>query len=252
MLGVAADAAGEPVEIASMKSPAAFPLLVLAGLTGGIAGGVAGASVALMLGSPSASVPRPIAPQHTPSAEDAALVARVAGLEEQCRALQDRHARLEALQMAASRAPAAPAVSSEDLEALRAELESARAGAPEPRPADLEDQVAEALTAIRREERAAAIRDRQERRLERLDEVLPQLEQRLGLTRYQSGRMRTALEDRYEREAELMSLWQGGAGDEVVRQRKQADAEAFRDDLASFLTEDQLQGFWSGGGEGGK
>ena len=64
--------------------------------------------------------------------------------------------------------------------------------------------------------------------------------------------MRTALEARYEREAQLLSLWQEGAGDEVVVQRKQAHAEAFRDELASFLTEDQLQGFWSGGGEGGK
>jgi hypothetical protein len=252
MLGAAASSAGELVEVASMKSPSPFPLLVLVGLTAGIAGGVAGAAVALLLGSPAADAPRLVAPQHAASAQDAALAARVAGLEERGRALQEQFARLEALQVAASRAPAEPGVSPADLEALRAELERALAGKPEPRPADLEAQVADALTTIRREERAEAYRGQRERRLERLDEVLPQLEQRLGLTRYQSGRMRTALEARYEREAELLSLWQGGAGDEVVGQQKQADAEAFREELASFLTEDQLQGFWSGGGEGGK
>jgi hypothetical protein len=252
MLGVAADAAGEPVEVASMKSSSPFPLLVLVGLTGGIAGGAAGVAVALLLGSPSADAPRRVVPRHTAPAQDAALVARVVGLEEQGRALQEQLARLEALQVAASRAPAEPAVSPEDLEALRAELESALAGAAAPPSTDLEAQVADALTTIRREERAEAYRGQHERRLERLDEVLPQLEQRLGLTRYQTSRMRTALESRYEREAELLSLWQGGAGDEVVGQQKQADSDAFRDELASFLTEDQLQSFWSGGGESGK
>ena len=235
-----------------MQSPSPFPLLVLVGLTGGIAGGAAGAAVALLLGSPSADAPPPVAPQHTASAQDAALVARVAGLEEQGRALQDELARLEALQAAASRAPAGPVVSPEDLEALRAELESAVAGAAVPRSVDLEAQVADALTTIRREERAEVYRGQQERRLERLDEVLPRLEQRLVLTRYQSSRMRRALTDRYEREAELLGLWQEGASDEVVGQQKRADAEAFRDELASFLTEDQLEGFWSDGGRGGK
>jgi hypothetical protein len=237
-----------------MKSPSSSQLLVPVGLMAGIAGGIAGAAVAFLLGPPAAEAPRPLAPQLTAPPQDAALVARIADLEEQGRSLREELARIETTVAAASRVPVEPDVSPEDLEALRDELERALAGMPasEPRAAALEEQVAEALTRIRREERAGTIRDQQERRLERLDEVLPQLEQRLGLTRYQSSRMRTALIDRYEREAEMLRMWQDGAGDQAVGQQKRADAEAFRDELASFLDEDQLQGFWSGAEGAGK
>ena len=56
---------------------------------------------------------------------------------------------------------------------------------------------------------------------------------------------RTALLAQYDRDTALTQLWDQGASDEVLGEQKQADGAAFTDDLGAFLSDQQLQTFWS-------
>ncbi len=105
----------------------------------------------------------------------------------------------------------------------------------------LEQQVAEVLNNVRQEERTSKIKAYRDSRVERLDATVSKLEERLGLSGYQSSELRGALESQLEREAEVIALWEAGASDEELGARKQADQEAHQVELQTILTFEQLQ-----------
>lgn len=225
-----------------MKS--AFPLLLLPLAV--VAGGVAGAGVALLLGSRSAGPEGSlVAPAGTANAE---LAARVEALVAENRALRER---LEVLELRPAVEARAPVVSldglvpQEEFDAFKDSVEQALAGlgGASPPAGGLKEQVAEALGTIRKEERVQSVKASQERRVAGLDETMPKLEERLGLSPYQSGRLRSALLAQYEREAELIRLWEQSVDDELLGQRKTDDLRTFSDELAGFLSEEQLDAF---------
>lgn len=236
-----------------MKSSALVPFLGLALLAGAAAGAVTVVLVRAPSGAPpeTAALPAPVA---APPAE---LVARLDALAAENRALRDRLSMLELRRAAEGRAPALAAegyVSREDFDSFRAELERSLAGLGAlPRESGVfEERVADALTTIRQEERVEAVRGRQEQRLQALDDTVRQLERRLQLTPFQSGRMRSALLDQYARDEALIQQWQDGADDQTLGELKRGNAEALRNDLSGFLTQQQLEAFGNRGGGGEK
>ena len=70
--------------------------------------------------------------------------------------------------------------------------------------------------------------------------------------RVQSGEMRTALEARYEREADLTMRWEAGEATEALGEQKRTDYETHQADLALILTPEQLATYRSRRGGGGK
>jgi hypothetical protein len=109
-----------------------------------------------------------------------------------------------------------------------------------------QERVAETLTRIRREERLEAVRTTLEEQPTALEETLPKYEEWLGLSGYPSGQMRLALEGKFERDAELLKLWAGGAADDAVSKQKAEDSQAFQDAIGIFLTPEQLATYMSG------
>ena len=125
---------------------------------------------------------------------------------------------------------------------LRAALTPREATAPtSPR---FKDQVAETLSAIRKEEAVEKVRKQQEQRSARLDDDIARLQEWLELSPYQSNEMRTALLTQYEREDELRERWEQGEDEEVLGQAKRTAGETFRRDIERFLSEEQVETFW--------
>ena len=119
-------------------------------------------------------------------------------------------------------------------------------------PERFEEQVADSLVRIRKEEAVQKVRQHQDKRTERLEEDVAKIEEWLDLSAPQSDALRTALLTHYEREAEVRRLWEEGTPDEILGEQKRADGEAFYADLGEFLEPDQLESFWSSVGAGGK
>jgi hypothetical protein len=199
--------------------------------------------------SPRGTESRDVAPAEPVAARaEAELLARV-------QALSDR---LDLLALMASRERAVPtrplerSVPAEEFEVLRDEVRELLTGQGAPSlQAALEsevfqERVAETLTRIRREERLEAVRTTLEEQPTALEETLPKYEEWLGLSGYQSGQMRLALEGKFERDAELLQLWAGGAADDAVSKQKAEDSQAFQDAIGIFLTPEQLATYMSG------
>jgi hypothetical protein len=187
-------------------------------------------------------------------AELLALSARVDALVEENEQLRMSLATLESRPTPVSRAPVDGFVTKSEFEAfekeIRAALSSRDALASEPE--ELKEQVADLLIDLRKEEAIAKVRDYQEKRSARLDEDVAKLTEWLELNGYQANEMRTILASQYEREDDVRRLWEDGADDELLGERKRSGREQFHDDLAVTLTPGQLDTFWtriSGGGK---
>ncbi len=182
------------------------------------------------------------------------LEAQVLALKERVEAIEIRPASLVAPRTLASGA----SVSQEELEELRAALEEALAAkemlkdTPLGDPEMFEEQVADSLTKIRKEEAMRSYRQHQDKQAEQLEVDVAKIEGWLGLSAPQSDSLRTALLTHYDRQAEVRRLWEEGAPDEILGEQKQADGEAFYADLGEFLDPEQLEMYWgaTGGGSG--
>ena len=221
-----------------------------------VVAGVAGALSAVLLTRSSSGSGEGGAVSPPDSGAQAALLARLDALAEDNRALRERIAVLELRPAAGSRAPVVPLeglVAQEEFDAFRTRVEAtlARLGPLPQEPGEFQEQVAEALSTIRKQERVAQVRSSMEQRLAELDEMMPRLEQRLGLSAYQSNRMRSALLARYERDDELVRMWEDGADNQVLGERKASNHQAFREELSGFLSPQQQEGFSSGSAGGG-
>jgi|GEM_PF-2335126 len=223
-----------------MKSPNPAVILVLALAAGGAAGAWT-ASLGNRDAEPSSGVAAPVEPGG-----ELDPLERVAALEEENRRLRERVEALENRPLPAARTPAETGgdyLSRAEFEAWRETLEQTPVTArstPLGEPEDVKAQLVEALEAVRKEERVAAVRENQEKWLGRLDVTMPKLEERLGLDRDQSLRLRSALLAKFDRDQELIRMWEEGVDYEVLGERKAADADLLRADLTSFLSEDQV------------
>jgi hypothetical protein len=143
-------------------------------------------------------------------------------------------------------------VSREEFEALREELrrQLARTGGTS---GEATRPGAEGAAAgAGEDERLAAMLAEQRELQARIDEDMAKIEGWLGLNEYQADAMRVSLLVRYQREAELRRLWEGGADRDFLGQRKEADRESFRAELERFLDPEQLARYWTGMMERGK
>ena len=196
-----------------------------------------------------------------PAQASAGLHAELDQLEQQGWILSERLSALEGR----SAPPGPPAALSgyateEELAALREELRMALGlRAPlagrerlDPGSAVFEEQVAEALSALRKQERARGYRAKQEGRLQWIAETMPKIEQWLALTPAQSGEMRAALEMQLQRDAQVLAAWEAGDGGESLGQVKQQNLQTHYQELSVILTPEQLQTYWSRVNGGGK
>jgi hypothetical protein len=200
----------------------------------------------------------PDAPRTADAAAPMAA-AREAGLLARIDELQHRLAALELHPAPPPVEPRAPAtdglVTRADFDAFRAEVLDALAkravveGASPAEAAALKEQLASTLSEIRKEESVAKVRSALEQRTAALDEVtMPKLEEWLGLSAHQSGEMRTALVERYEREADLTRRWEAGEDAAVLGEQKAADRDAYLQQLAVILTPEQYTTYTTRGG----
>ena len=118
--------------------------------------------------------------------------------------------------------------------------------------AELREFVAGALDEVRAEEQTRKVREWQVERQERMEETVSKLDSQLGLSAYQSDRMRTALLVRFEREAELLRRWEEGEDAGVLGEIKRDDRELHLQEVAEFLAPAQLESYTEVQGSGGK
>ncbi len=188
-------------------------------------------------------------------AAEGELRERLEELAAENRALRDRLAMLELRAAPEARTPVTEGFATrEELEALREELFDALAGgsplgsAIPDGSSELEERVAGALTAIRKQEAVDKARARQEDRSASLEDTMPKIEQWLELSPHQSNEMRSALLAQYDRETDLIRRWEAGEDPELLGEQKRSDREAFQSELALFLSADQLETFLNRGG----
>jgi hypothetical protein len=168
-------------------------------------------------------------------------------------ALDSAIARLNALELRApvpGRVPVGDWVTREELDAVLAQIQppgATRNGLKQPAP-EFKTQVAQALTAIRKDE----VQQAQKKVAGNLDERIARLTERLGLSVYQASEMRTVLATRDERERAVIQMWQDGADNEVLGDAKRSNAQEFQTVLQRVLTPQQLQTFRENPGRGGK
>jgi hypothetical protein len=218
-----------------------------------LAGGAVAATIVFVGSAPRAAEegPAPVAPV-APTVE-AELLARVDALTEENRELLERVMQLELRPAADERSPAQVFATRDELDAFREEIHGWLAQLDTSNEPDtFKRQVADTLSAIRKEERVAAVRKGQEMRLERLNEDVAKIEEWLELDSYQVVEMRAALLAQYEREDEVRRLWEEGVDDETLGEQKRDAGERFRADLGRFLTQEQRETFWNRRGRGGK
>ena len=164
-------------------------------------------------------------------------------------------ARLDTLENAPAvpaRLPGGDLVERAELDALREEMQ-AMASAKAAGKAPLKSDVAAALEEVRAAERDARAEAKRAEVSAKLDEQMPRYQQELGLTNSQTDRLRTVIEARDERVAEMMRLWQAGDR-EGAGALKGAENETYQTELQGVLNDQQIEQFRSmqGGRRGGK
>lgn len=204
----------------------------------------------------------------TPAIGSGALPGGLGDVDQRIEALaaenQALRKRLSELELVPARGPSQRAtvagdyVEREEFAAFQEEMRAALAGSG-PLAAkgdagwgDWQDKVASTLNEIRHQEAVDKARSQQEKRLDRLDETMPKVEQWLELTGDQSRLVRSAFLAQYEREAELTRRWEAGEDNEVLGQIKQADRETHFAELAGILTPAQLETYTSRVSRSGK
>ena len=111
---------------------------------------------------------------------------------------------------------------------------------------EFREYVRTTLSEIRKEEAADKLRELKQQ-VAKLDETMPALEDWLELTPQQSDKMRSVLLTQWDREAEYLRLWEQGADEEILGELKVSDQKAHSNELAGFLTEEQVQTYLRGG-----
>jgi len=127
------------------------------------------------------------------------------------------------------------------LDRLR-ELES-RPNAPQ----IFQEEVADAVSALRKQEMAERYRNDAEKRIAGVDQSVERMSAWLDLTADQSNLVREVLVAREQRNQEMIDLWRSGADDEAVGERKRNDAALYDTEMVRILSPQQLETFRAGG-----
>jgi len=170
------------------------------------------------------------------------LLARIDRLTMRNSDLQRRLEELEQRSVGSERTPLGNFVSQAELEELRDEVRALQGGtsvALEEEPEVFKDQIAGALTEIRRAEAIEKVKKYQEQREARLEQDLGKVSGWLELEEYQVAELRDSLVAQYAREDEQRRMWEAGESDEVLAERKQADGQIFWDEMRVVLTPEQ-------------
>jgi uncharacterized membrane protein YgcG len=155
---------------------------------------------------------------------------------------QELRVRIEALESrpaGESRAAVQPSV--EELAAAVAEVQSNAGATATPRDDAMYTQVEAALESIRETERAEAAKAREQREVERMEERLTQMAERLGLTPAQTNDMRGLLLQQEQIEDDLRAQREAGMERDAYRVARDQAREAERAELTRILTPEQLQ-----------
>jgi uncharacterized membrane protein YgcG len=155
---------------------------------------------------------------------------------------QELRVRIEALEnrpAGESRAAVQPSV--EDLAAAVAEVQSNAGATATPRNDAMYTQVEAALESIRETERAEAAKAREQREVDRMEERLTQMAERLGLTPAQTNDMRGLLLQQEQIEDDLRAQREAGMERDAYRVARDQAREAERAELTRILTPEQLQ-----------
>ncbi|MHC4893179.1 MAG: hypothetical protein ACYTFV_07390 [Planctomycetota bacterium] len=216
----------------------------------GFGSGFAGAVLAVLLTRPAVEAgdgsaegrsaePRPT--ETAPSAPfepDAELAMQIAQLSE-------RVAGLEARLAESQRKPAEGYVTRTELEEWLAELELPEgplelAGLTTQNDEAFKQGVLDAVRTVEQERASKKLEASRQSRIERVDRDVASAGKLLDLTPSQEDNLRNALLASYEREEQVLALWQEGASDEVLGAVKQENSELLQTDLGAFLTEEQV------------
>ena len=208
------------------------------------------AALAAALVQRSAPAPREVAALRANESIPPGLLARLDEIAEQQRQLGVQVSMLEGVAGRTARSPVvSDAVTRAEFEAFQAEVLKAlegRAndllpGAGRRDPTAFKAQVAGAVEELRNEEAAAKLEAARQAHFAGLDELMPKLEQKLGLTSSQSRELRGALADKYDRDAQLVARWQLGEDPMVLGQEKADNHATHRAELDAVLTPQQIE-----------
>ncbi len=166
-------------------------------------------------------------------------LAELRQLENEVRELRQR---LTELEHRPQRLPVGEIVLQDDLEAFKAEVHETVVD-PAKAPAQFKTQVADVLTAIRKEESIAKVQGWHQREVARLDERVAGMTKWLSLDSTQESQVRTVLSLKDQRDGELIRMWQSGVDDQVLGETKQTYAEEFQTELEHVLNPSQLEIF---------
>jgi len=173
---------------------------------------------------------------------EAATVA--SGLETEVAALrsenQELRARVEALEGRPVGEARAAVTSVEEVAAAAAAKLQVEGKVP-PAPGEVFTQVEQALEALRTAEREEATRAREQRELDRMEERLTQLAERLGLTPAQVNDLRAHRIAQEKIEDDLRAQREAGMERDAYRIAREQARSVEREELARILTPEQLE-----------
>lgn len=228
----------------------------------GVGSGFAGAVLAVLITRPvlEAGEADPAQRSAEPRQAEAAPSAPFepdAELAMQLAQLSERVAGLEARLAESQRKPAEGYVTRTELEEWLAELELPEGPleltglTPQSEEAFKQD-VLDAVRTVEQERASKKFEASRQSRIERVDRDVASAGKLLDLTPSQEDNLRNALLASYEREEQVLALWQEGASDEVLGTAKQENNTLLQTDLGAFLTEEQLGMFNALTAGGGK
>lgn len=228
----------------------------------GVGSGFAGAVLAVLItrpvleageADPAQRSAEPRQAETAPSAPfepDAELAMQLAQLSE-------RVAGLEARLAESQRKPAEGYVTRTELEEWLAELELPEGpleltGLTTQNEEAFKQDVLDAVRTVEQERASKKFEASRQSRIERVDRDVASAGKLLDLTPSQEDNLRNALLASYEREEQVLALWQEGASDEVLGTAKQENGQLLQTELGAFLTEEQLGMFNALNAGGGK
>lgn len=190
--------------------------------------------------------PRPVIVAEAVDGSDE-LLARIDRLTMRNSDLQRRLEELEQRSVGSERTPLGNFASQAELDELREEVRALQAssGVALEEPEIFKEQIAGALSEIRRAETIEKVKQYQENRVARLDQDLEKMRTWLELEEYQVGEVRDSLVEQYAREDEQRRLWEAGESDEILAEHKRADGQLFWDEMRVVLTPEQYDTFWA-------
>ena len=178
----------------------------------------------------------------SPAVPEVDLLAHLEALAEGNQELRDRLSALELIPAAPARTPAAGYVTDEEFQAFREEVLAALdALAPggAAKPAKLDEQVADALGEIRRQEAYAQAYANHEKSTSSVDGRVQGWSRWLGLDDVQQGQLNDLINERDEREREYLHAWKEGADEAALEEMRSSMHRDHFQSVRQILTPDQ-------------